>query len=158
MSVKEAFNALADKNSEKRWLITEADREGNLSLVKEGSTDLEDLFENLAADKIYFCVFKVYGLDEREACVSKRDKLVEITWIGPSVSPMRRNAPLQTKSARAELFNGVVFEMSASTIKELSKENIAKKLVGVGGAHKPTRYDFGGELSVPADFYEHGSV
>lgn len=159
MSIKEAFTKLADKNSDERWLITEFDNKAQaLVLVDAGATDYDDMFSKFADDKIYFCVFKVYGLDEREACVSKRDKLVAITWVGPSVSPLRRNAPLQSRAERDALFNGIVTEIQSDDKKFLTPDAVTKKLVGIGGAHKPTRYDFGGSISVAADFYEHSSV
>lgn len=159
MSVKEAFTKLADKNSDERWLIAEWDNKANdLVLVAAEATDYNEMTSKFAADKIYFCVFKVYGLDERDACVSKRDKLIALTWLGGSVSPLRRNAPLQSKQLRDSIFTGIVSEIQSDDLQFFTPEAITAKLVGIGGAHKPSRYDFGGEISVPLTFYEHKSV
>ena len=159
MSIKEAFTKIADKNSDERWMITEWDNKANaLVLVETGATDYNAMYSKFAEDKIYFCVFKVYGVDEREACVSKRDKLVAITWVGPSVSPLRRNAPLQSKQERDATFTGIVTEIQSDDKSFLTPEAIGKKLISIGGAHKPTYLDLGGDIKVAANFYEHSSV
>jgi hypothetical protein len=155
MSIADVFKSVADKNSDERWLITEWDNKANdLVLVANGSTDYKEMFEKFTDDKIYFCVFKVYGLDVRDACTSKRDKLVAITWLGPSVSPLRRNAPLQSKALRDKYFTGIVTEIQSDDKKFLTAEAITQKLVSIGGAHKPSQYDFGPETSIDANFYE----
>jgi hypothetical protein len=157
-TIQEAFKSIADKNSDKLWLISEYDaKQGKLVLVEEGSSGYNDFATRLADDKIYFCVFKVYGLDQREACTSKRDKLVALTWVGPAVSPLKRNAPLQSRQERDATFTGIVTEIQSDEKAFFSAEAVAKKLISIGGAHKPSCYDFG-DVQIAANFYEHTSV
>lgn len=156
MSVQEAFTAIADKNSDERWLISECDpKTSKLVLVAKGATDYNDFISQLCKDdKIYFAIYKAYGLDEKEACVSKRDKLVAVTWLGTAVAPLRRNAPLQTKQERDAIFTGVVTELQGSEEKFVNAEAVAAALLKIGGAHKPTCYELGETVRIPVEFYK----
>lgn len=156
MSVQEAFQNLANKNSDVRYLITEFDiRKNELNLVEVSEGSYDDMIGKLADDKLYFCIFKVYGVDERgDACTSKRDKIVAITWLGPSVSPLKRNAPLQSKTIRDSIFTGVVTEIQSDDKQFFSPQEIAQRLLAIGGAHKAAYYDFGGDIKVDVDFYK----
>jgi hypothetical protein len=74
---------------------------------------------------------------------SKRCKLVQITWVGSSVSPMLRNAALASKAERVNTFTGTAHEIQASDADMITEKGIAKQLLLSGGAHKPTHYMFG---------------
>ncbi len=71
---------------------------------------LQELKDNFAPSKILFAVYKVQGVDDRENVVAIRDKLISIAWVGPSVSPLARNAVLASKPARTNLFQGCTTE------------------------------------------------
>eukprot|EP00461_Guttulinopsis_vulgaris_P009056 UN09112 len=154
-TVAEAFAKIADKNSDALWLISEYDRKTRkLALVAEGSSNYDEFLNHFDDAKLYFCIFKVYGVDVKDCVTSKRDKLVFIQWTGPNVSPMSRNAVLESKNERDATFTGIAIEVQADDKKFLTAQAVADKLLAVGGAHKPTEYAFGPSQSVPVDFYK----
>lgn len=82
-------------------------------------------------------------MDNQENVTSKRDKIVAITWVGPNVSPLARNAVLASKSERSNVFRGVTIDMQASDLDFITVEDVGRALLACGGAHKPTHYQFG---------------
>lgn len=73
---------------------------------------------------------------------------MQITWVGPNVSPLARNHVLASKTARTKLFNGCAAEFQTDDLSMLTERDIAKELLRSGGAHKPTHYAFG-DTNVP---------
>jgi hypothetical protein len=113
-----------------------------LVLVATGKGDFSEFKANMDPKAVNFGVYKVYGVDEHESVTSKRDKLVQITVVGSGVSPLGRNAVLNSKGARVSTFSGCVTEFQTDD-DDLSEREICKQLLASGGAHKPTHYQLG---------------
>ena len=120
------------------------DRASNKLVYKNSGTgNLDEFKAELTENAVIFGGYKVLVIDESETVTSRRCKLVQITWIGGSVSPMLRNAPLASKAERVNLFTGTSHEIQANDADMITEKGIAKQLLLSGGAHKPTHYMFG---------------
>ncbi len=114
-----------------------------LVLGATGTGDLTEFKAQLADNAVVFGGYKVFGIDEQETLTSKRCKLIQITWTGPAVSPLARNAVLNSKQARDAIFTGTAIDVQASDADMITEKSIGKQLLMCGGAHKPTHYQFG---------------
>eukprot|EP00478_Filoreta_tenera_P002308 GABV01002379.1.p1 GENE.GABV01002379.1~~GABV01002379.1.p1 ORF type:complete len:132 (-),score=28.63 GABV01002379.1:114-509(-) len=105
-----------------------------------------------AKDKVLFCLFKVYGVDDRSV-VSKRPKLVFATYVGTDVGVLKKaRAGMQGEQVKEQLFGSAPafsFQINGSDMDAFSARHISEVILRAGGAHKPVRYEFGGQESVP---------
>lgn len=108
------------------------------ALVGKGTGGMDELTQNLPEDEILYGVFKVIGVDDD----SKRTKFVAVTWVGPKVKPMARARVSTHKSEFLKFFTGHHIAIHASSLSEISKEDIIEKLNSSTGAHKPKEYQF----------------
>ena len=123
------------------WVV--ADEKGE---EKSSGTGLGELVAFLDADcndKVMFVAFRVNGVDEQENVTSTRPKIVRINWVGTKVPAMKKMGALAGKATISGLWNGIAVEVEANKVSELSMNTIAVELLRSGGAHKPTKYDFG---------------
>jgi len=125
---------------------------GDLSVHATG-TGLASFTEAFQDDQVQFGCIKVMGVDEQENVTSKRPKYVQINWVGTKVPAMKKMGALAYKDKVADVFKGVGVRIDvagAKTLDLLSMRNIGVELLRCGGAHKPTKYDFGDE-AIPVD-------
>jgi hypothetical protein len=155
--VDESFVAFTKVNhgDENNWVSFEVEGKGReLKLVVgQTGTGLVALNEYLNANltKIVFVTLKVWGVDERESVTSTRDKIVQITFVGENVSPMKRTGALSMKPQIEELIGSCACTIAA-TEGDVTMLDVGKSLLASGGAHKPSFYAFGnGEQIVVAD-------
>ena len=126
------------------WVV--ADEKGE---EKANGTGLNELLAHLeqAESQVLFVALRVAGVDQQENVTSTRPKIVRINWVGAKVPAMKKMGALAGKSVISGIWNGVAVEFDAHTPADLSMNAIGVKLLASGGAHKPTKYDFGdGEI------------
>jgi len=107
-----------------------------------GLGDLKTKFPELE-DKVAWVGFNVHGVDERANVQSTRFKLVQINWVGPKVTSMKKMNALAGKSKIAKVFKGMAATFDIDSVEDLTVKSISSKLLAAGGAHKPTYYLFG---------------
>lgn len=122
------------------WVV--ADEKGEELANGTGLGELTSFLDG-AADKVLFIAYRVNGVDEQENVTSTRPKIVRINWVGAKVPAMKKMGALAGKATISNLWNGIAVEVEANKTSELSMNTIAVELLRSGGAHKPTKYDFG---------------
>eukprot|EP01129_Flabellula_baltica_P013217 TRINITY_DN60_c0_g1_i1.p1 TRINITY_DN60_c0_g1~~TRINITY_DN60_c0_g1_i1.p1 ORF type:complete len:153 (+),score=58.13 TRINITY_DN60_c0_g1_i1:137-595(+) len=133
-------NVTSDQ-SEINWCILGVENDEVVG-VAEG-TGIESLTAGFADDQIQWGVIRVEGVDSRGGLESRRAKYVQINWVGPSVTPMRKMKALSGKDLITAFLGSVGLTVDARDRDDIEVVDIAKSLIGAGGAHKPTYYDFG---------------
>merc|ERR1711935_91688 len=144
-SLQDAFVAVQPQDGEFNWCVSAA---GEFVSNATSGMGLETLKEALRDDAVQFGTIKVLGVDEQQSVTSTRSKLCNFQWIGPNVKPMKKIQALQGKDAAARVLTGPACNLELSERAELNSRYIGKDLLRVGGAHKPTHYDFGAGDSV----------
>jgi len=159
--INESFKDLTTDSSSTNWILWEIDGKGKDAVLRlnpdgdKGSGGLTELRGKLDASKVYYGAFLVTGVDNRENTESKRSKYVNFTFVGDSVPVMKRSAVSVQRTEVFKLMQGIAASMDFSTPEDLDKDSIAKKLLASGGAHKPTRYEFGDGTQVDiTDFHQ----
>jgi len=97
--------------------------------------------------------FRVLGLDVKANVTSTRDKYVFFSYVSASIGGVRRANVTGLKPAAIPMFlSRTHVSREYSAVADIDHTDIANELLRIGGAHKPTKYDFGGELGfdVPA--------
>ena len=112
----------------------------------------------LKEDDVAFGAFLVKGIDDRGSTVSQRDKFVAITWIGENVPVMKKARVSVQKKEVMSIFDTCGINIEIIDKESFTTQTVVSKLVGAGGAHKPTYYQFGPDKSdiVKLDFYLPG--
>jgi len=128
------------------WVI--ADEKGEEKASGSGLGQLVSFLDQ-AETQVLFVAFRVAGVDAQENVTSTRPKIVRINWVGAKVPAMKKMGALAGKSTISGMWNGIAVEVEANKPSELSMNTIAVELLRSGGAHKPTKYDFGdGEIAL----------
>jgi len=141
-----AYKALNDTKvaSPTNWLLVSVNKDTKALEIATSGSGLSSLHDALDDSKLQFAALKVTGI-EQSSVTSKRPKIVQINWVGPSVPPMQRKNALAFKQEISSLFAGVATVIDAVSKDDLSQKVLADKLLTSGGAHKPSYYDFGNE-------------
>jgi hypothetical protein len=74
--------------------------------------------------------------------VSKRPKFIWFTFIGQNVPGLKKAKVSVQKPDLARFFNSAQMTIEIDRADDLTKEDIAKRLLSSGGAHMPTHYEF----------------
>jgi len=139
----EAWNALTKNDGTQNWLLFDfVDNTNKLALTATGEGGMNELKGRLRNEAIQVGAFRVVGVDNRETTVSRRPKFVWFTFIGSGVSVLKKARVSVQKPDLAKFFASAQYNVEISNASELTKEDIGKKLLGAGGAHKPTHYEF----------------
>ena len=135
-----------------KWVVGDVD--GNEIATGDGLANFAAAFDDT---KCMFGAFRCVGVDEQENVTSLRPKVLKVNWVGKKVPMMKKMGALSGKALYAGMWNGFGAEFDLSSADEFTGLSFAKKILAAGGAHKPTRYDFGGEDQIPlADCYNEG--
>jgi len=148
----EAWKALVDEKNPVNWIILGFDSSKNLMVQHVGAGGLNELKEKLDEKEIQFAAIKVVGVDTQQNVTSKRPKYISITFIGKSVSAMKKGLVLSKKSDIDKIFQGVALSLqysnSTAPPADLTQKTIGKALLAAGGAHKPKHYEFGADEKI----------
>jgi hypothetical protein len=139
-SVKQAWDTITANDAVQNWILVECeDRTDKVKLTGIGDGGMNELKTKLASDRIQFGAFKVTGFDQT---LGRRPKFVWFISVGSS-TPVLRKAKLSVqKPDLAKFFRITQINLEISSPDELNKNDIAKKLIGSGGARKPDYYEF----------------
>mmetsp|Transcript_947 Transcript_947/g.2124 ORF Transcript_947/g.2124 Transcript_947/m.2124 type:complete len:166 (+) Transcript_947:31-528(+) len=144
-SPADAFKVISGKEAKAgSWMICNLDSKKKVEVFAQGVGlgDLKTKFPELE-DKVAWVGFNVHGVDERANVQSTRFKLVQINWVGPKVTSMKKMNALAGKSKIAKVFKGMAATFDIDSVEDLTVKSISSKLLAAGGAHKPTYYLFG---------------
>ena len=117
-----------------------------------GTGGLAEFCATLKDDAIHFGGFVIYGVDVRGNVTSRREKFVQVTWVGANVRVMDKSKVSGQRSAAMAYFRGyhIAYQIMDGDRDDISEAELGKKLLQVGGAHKPKYYDFGGDSGTAA--------
>lgn len=146
-AIRESFKELTAAECKINWMMCKLDGK-NVTLCGSGNGGLEEIRSYLSSDEVMWGVLKVDALDVKKNVTSKRIKLIYFTYIGADVPVMKKAKVSLISNDVSKLFPGVSINMNVSDPSDLDKDNIAKELLKVGGAHKPTMFRFGPDCEV----------
>jgi len=143
-----SWSELTKAASTTNWIMWHVENK-EVKVHSTGTGGLSELRGKFAEDSVYFGCFKVSAVDDRENTVSIRTKYIAFTCIGTKVGVMKKaNAGPQRNEIFAK-FKGTALFIDVSNGEELGNKNVMERLLASGGAHKPTRYEFGDGTSEP---------
>lgn len=116
-----------------------------------GSGGVDELKQQLDDSQVQFGAFRVVGVDNRETTVSRRPKFIWFTYIGSKVSVLKKARVSVMKPEVSQFFNSAVTNLEISKPDDLDKIEISRRLIGIGGAHKPTHYEFAHNDNISID-------
>jgi hypothetical protein len=148
--LKESWAELTDQKGDLNWLVWgfENGSKTKLTVIGKGSGGLNELIPHLDPSKVLFAGLKVIGVDAQPNLTSSRNKFVFITWSGSKVNAITKAKVSIQQQVVYALCNGVTANVQASDADDLTPKHIGGILIRSGGAHKPTHYDFGGDVSI----------
>ena len=114
-----------------------------------GTGGLAEFCATLQDDAIHYGGFVVYGVDGRGNVTSRREKFVQVTWVGANVKVMAKSKVAGQRSKAMAYFSGyhIAYQIMDGDRDDISETELEKKLLQVGGAHTPEYYDFGSGTS-----------
>ena len=137
---EQSFTDLTKTNS--NWILWEVENK-EVKVTGSGSGGLAELVSQFQEDKVYFGCLKVLAVDDRENTKSIRTKIVSFSFIGNKVPVLKKaNAGPQRNEVFAK-FKGTAGSIDVNDAKDFTSVAIKDLLLRSGGAHKPTRYEFG---------------
>jgi len=138
-----AWQDITKNDATQNWLLFDfVEGTNKLTCTATGTGGMSELKAKLDSSKIQVGAFRVVGVDNRETTVSRRPKFVWFTYIGSGVSVLKKARVSVQKPDLAKFFTSAQFNVEISSPDELTKPDIGRKLLGSGGAHKPTHYEF----------------
>jgi len=143
-SLKQSWDSLTEKDGKTNWILFTFENEKSIRLVASGNGGggLDELKANLKDDQIHYGAFRVIGVDNRDTTVSRRPKFIWFTWIGKNLSVLKKARTSTQKPDMAKFFQSAQMNLELSGQDDLTKNEIGKRLLASGGAHKPTYYEF----------------
>eukprot|EP00455_Lapot_gusevi_P014190 TRINITY_DN1702_c0_g1_i1.p1 TRINITY_DN1702_c0_g1~~TRINITY_DN1702_c0_g1_i1.p1 ORF type:complete len:169 (-),score=68.35 TRINITY_DN1702_c0_g1_i1:123-629(-) len=139
------FNDIAHpQNSRMWWMLVHF--EGNAeqpTVFASGDNGFNHMKAALVDDKILHGAFKVLSVDNRGNVVAVRSKVVAFTYVGSGVGALKKGQAGPQRERLKRVFQGVSLELQVDDPSDLSPEGVASRLLASGGAHKPTKYQFG---------------
>jgi len=143
-SLKKSWDDLTAKEGKTNWILFtfENDKSTKLVVAGEGAGGVDELKSKLDDNAIMYGAFKVTGVDNRETTVSRRPKFIWFTFVGPKVSVLKKARTSTQKPELAKFFSSAQLNLELSGSDDLTKNDVGKRLLASGGAHKPTHYEF----------------
>ena len=132
-AIREAYEEVRKDDNETNWmLISYAEGSDKVwSLVGKGEGGLEELKEKLNENFRGFGYLRCITGDD----LSKRAKFVFITYCGEKVRLIHRTKLTVHKADVLRVIEQVSISVDASTLDELTEEDIQARLFKAGGAH-----------------------
>jgi hypothetical protein len=132
-AIREAYEEVRRDDNETNWmLITYAEGSDKVwKLVDKGIGGLEELKDRLSDEFRGFGYLRCVTGDE----LSKRSKFVFITYCGEKVRLIHRTKLTVHKADVLRVIDQVSISVDASTLDELTEEDIMARLNKAGGAH-----------------------
>ena len=158
-SVEAAWEAIAAQatghvKDQPDYVVASMQKNGDLELIETGHGGAANgggrgaVLKCMKAneDKVLVGVFKVTGVDHRETTVSFRSKFIHFVYKGTSAGVMLKAKVGVNTTKITEPFTGAhLFIKSDGDESDFDQDEISRQLFAIGGAHKPTKYDFNNE-------------
>ena len=143
-----AWAKTQDPDDPTNWVILSYAEGSKTDLTAaSGTGGLAEFCAALKDDAIHYGGFVVYGVDgPRGNTTLRREKFVQITWIGANVGVMAKSkVDKEQRSNAMTYFSGhhIACQIMDGDRDELSEAELEKKLLQMGGANTPEYYDFG---------------
>jgi len=146
--LKESWAELTDQKGDTNWILWGFEDKTRLVVLGKGKGGLPELVSNLDESRVSFAGLKVIGVDAQPNLTSHRNKFVFITYTGSSVAALTKAKVSIQKDVVYAQCNGVTAQVQANDKEHLEPKEIGSILIRSGGAHKPTHYDFGGDVTI----------
>jgi len=117
------------ENTSQVWALMTVTADSKLKLTRKGK-EFEELFEYLGGKDMIFVYAKIITGDE----VSRRDKFVLITWVGPEVSAVKKGKMLLPRAEIDQIFEQRAKVIEATDLSELEYGKVSEILVKAAGA------------------------
>ena len=127
-----AYQDVRADGSETNWALFRYD--GSQIVHDSSGTELDELKQKLTEDDRAFAFVRVFAGDE----MSKRKKFVLLTWVGSSVSPLKRARVSIDKALVKQVVQNFALELQIETPDELTSDYLRSQVEKVGGANYGT--------------------
>ena len=131
-AIREAYDDVRSNNSETEWAVFKF--EGNNLNVTSYGTEFKEFKSSFTNDDRGFGFIRINTGDE----MSKRAKFVFVTWIGSSVSPMKRAKMSTTKAEVKLIIQNFSVEVQPDDHHEFTYDKIKALVDKAGGANYGT--------------------
>ncbi|XP_055949478.1 coactosin-like protein [Argiope bruennichi] len=130
--VRDAYQDVRSDTSDTNWALF---RYKGAEIVHDCSGEnLQELKDALSDDERAFAFVRVFAGDE----MSKRKKFVLLTWVGPSVSTLKRARVSIDKALVKQVVQNFAVELQIESPDELTDEYLRAAVDKVGGANYGT--------------------
>ena len=72
---------------------------------------------------------QVLGVDNRGNVIAVRPKYAQFTWVGPSVSGLKKGQAGPQRDKLKKVFHGVSLEIQVDDLEDFTQESIARRLL-----------------------------
>ncbi|XP_032232708.1 coactosin-like protein isoform X2 [Nematostella vectensis] len=131
--ITEACVDIRNNDSENTWAVFTYDESNTICLHKSGKEYDEFLAEFDESDRAYAYV-RIETGDE----LSRRAKFAFITWVGPSVSPLKKAKVSTDKAFVKQVLQNFAVEIQADDKSELQYDHVKSVVQKAGGANYGT--------------------
>jgi len=139
----EAWQSVSGKDATNNWCLFRLN-DKTLEVAGAGAGGYQELVPNFDQNFVMFGALKVIGKDQRKTLEAMRPKYVFFTFIGDSVSVLKRAKVSVQRGGAERIFNGYSTRLDVNgDLANFTRESIGKELLKCGGAHMPTHYVFG---------------
>lgn len=133
--LQDAYEDVRNDGTETNWATARYD--GDVIVYDDRGSEFDDLLAKFNDDERLFGFLRM-TTGEEPNFKSKRAKFVLITWIGASVSALKRAKVSTDKTSIKSVFQNFAIEIQTSDIYELSENHIKGLLIKAGGANYGT--------------------
>ncbi|XP_050300796.1 uncharacterized protein LOC126739255 [Anthonomus grandis grandis] len=132
VNVKNAYQDVRSDVTETQWAVFKF--EGPTIVTSAKGSDFDQFKTQFGDDERAFGYIRVQTGDE----MSKRAKFLLVTWIGPSVSILKRAKMSTDKALIKDILSNFAVELQTENITEINLQNFESELDKAAGAHYGT--------------------
>ncbi|XP_063218379.1 coactosin-like protein isoform X2 [Bacillus rossius redtenbacheri] len=130
--IREAYEEVRADNSETEWAVFKF--EGTHIVVSAKGVGFEEFREQFKDDDRAFGYIRIQMGDE----MSKRQKFLFLTWVGPAVGVIKRAKMSTDKAVIKDVIANFSVEIQLENLNEFNLEYFREQLVRAGGANYGT--------------------
>ncbi|PSN48820.1 Coactosin-like protein [Blattella germanica] len=130
--IKAAYEDVRSDSSDTEWAVFKFD--GNHIVCSAKGTQFEKFREQFGEDERAFGYIRIQMGDE----MSKRQKFLFLTWVGPSVGVIKRAKMSTDKAMVKDVVVNFAVELQLENLNEFEIDNFRDQLIRAGGANYGT--------------------
>jgi len=131
-AIRDAYEDVRDDKTQDNWAVFKYD--GNHIILSAKGQSFEDFKSQFNEDDRAFAYLRLLTGDE----MSKRAKFLMLTWVGSSVSAMKKAKMSTDKALVKEVIKNFAVELMVETEGELDEKVFIHELTKAGGANYGT--------------------